>query len=92
MVQASSRTASDHEVTVNVRVDGDMQVIEESVAYTAGSLLTDFGGNLGLTMGLSLLTIVEFLKKITFGCLDRDRVETIPSKKSDKWADSIALA
>ncbi|KAF0295475.1 Acid-sensing ion channel 3 [Amphibalanus amphitrite] len=71
VVQASSRTASDHEVTVTVRVDGDMQVIEESAAYTAGSLLTDFGGNMGLTMGFSLLTIVELLKKITFGCLDR---------------------
>ncbi|XP_043214804.1 uncharacterized protein LOC122378145 [Amphibalanus amphitrite] len=70
VVQASSRTASDHEVTVTVRVDGDMQVIEESAAYTAGSLLTDFGGNMGLTMGFSLLTIVELLKKITFGCLD----------------------
>ncbi|KAF0295473.1 Acid-sensing ion channel 3 [Amphibalanus amphitrite] len=90
VVQASSRTASDHEVTVTVRVDGDMQVIEESAAYTAGSLLTDFGGNMGLTMGFSLLTIVELLKKITFGCLDNDRVETIPKKKSDRWADSIA--
>ena len=104
VVQASSRTASDHNVTVLVRLDGDMQVIEESFAYTAGNLLTDFGGNLGLTMGFSLLTIVELLKKITLMFLDRDqvqkisegqsdtwaRVHTISEGKADKWADSIA--
>ena len=90
VVQASSRTASDHNVTVLVRLDGDMQVIEESVAYTAGSLLTDFGGNMGLTMGFSLLTIVELLKKITFGFLEKNQVQKISEGKSDTWADSIA--
>ena len=90
VVQASSRTDTDREVSVTVRLDGDMQVIEESVAYTAGSLLTDFGGNMGLTMGFSLLTIVELLKKITFGFFDKDKVEAEAEGKVDTWADSIA--
>ena len=90
VVQASSRTDIDHNVTLTVRLDGDMQVIEESVAYTFGSLLTDFGGNMGLTMGFSLLTIVELLKKITFGFFEKDKVENVAEGKVDTWADYIA--
>ena len=73
VVQASSRTAEDHNVTVTVRLDADMLLIEESAAYTTNNLLTDFGGNLGLTMGVSLLTVVELLKRIAFGLLKRKR-------------------
>ena len=83
VVQASSRTAEDQKVTVTVRLDADMLLVEESAAYTANSLLTDFGGNLGLTMGVSLLTVVELLKKITFGLLERKCEPVIPHENTE---------
>lgn len=72
MISANKQTSFEkryirgNNIHVLLRIDSmKMQVMEETSSYTVSSMLTDFGGNLGLTLGISLLTIVEMLKSIT---------------------------
>ncbi|KAK3746285.1 hypothetical protein QZH41_016538, partial [Actinostola sp. cb2023] len=48
-------------------------VIEEKVSYDVSDMTSDIGGNMGLFLGCSLLTVCEFIDLVVMVCLKRWR-------------------
>ena len=62
---------TDNFVRVNVYLsDMEVEVQEQQPSYRLSNLFSDIGGTLGLWVGLSLLTVVEFIQLVVkFGFL-----------------------